>query len=232
MKLSEANRPLRVLDKLMQGGLGAGNIGVVMSRHGTGKMAVLTSIALDHAIHERNVLCVFLDRSVDEVRAYHDEILAEIIDLIDVNERNGIYARAERHKQIYTYKSGGFSVKRLTDTLAMLANHAEFKPAMVEIHGWPDFQQVEVQEIAALQRAAKEYSTEIWLSAHTHLEDHKDRRGLPDYIARLESNFAVLLLLEPQGEVVNIRCIKSHDAPPPQGIHLEFDPKTQLIRWR
>ena len=48
MNLTDANRPLRVLDKVLEGGLGLGNVGVVMARHGLGKVAVLTSIAIDH----------------------------------------------------------------------------------------------------------------------------------------------------------------------------------------
>ena len=39
--------PLRVFERSIQGGLGKGNVGVVMSRAGAGKTAFLVDIALD-----------------------------------------------------------------------------------------------------------------------------------------------------------------------------------------
>ncbi|MCA8961604.1 MAG: hypothetical protein KDC38_13865, partial [Planctomycetes bacterium] len=75
----DSNRPLRVLDKAIGGELGRGNLGLVMSRHGTGKLAVLTSIAIDHAMDSRNTLHVAVGKSLGDVRAYHDEVYAEIL---------------------------------------------------------------------------------------------------------------------------------------------------------
>ena len=47
MSETDSNRPLRVFDRILGGGLGKGNIGVLTSRHGTGKVAILTLIAID-----------------------------------------------------------------------------------------------------------------------------------------------------------------------------------------
>ena len=53
--LNERN-PLRLFEHSIHGGLGPGNIGVVVARHGIGKTAFLVGIALDDAIRGRNVL--------------------------------------------------------------------------------------------------------------------------------------------------------------------------------
>ncbi|MGA1780373.1 MAG: hypothetical protein ACO4CW_08565, partial [Planctomycetota bacterium] len=66
MNLVDGNRPLRVLDKVLQGGLGLGNVGVVMAQHGLGKVAVLTSIAIDHAMDGKNALHVSVGKSVSD----------------------------------------------------------------------------------------------------------------------------------------------------------------------
>ena len=110
-RLTDANRPLRVLDKVLQGGLGPGNIGVLMSRPGTGKLAVLTTIAIDNAMDGRNTLHVALHESVSDVRAYDDEVFAEIAESLDLNDRAEILAKIERHKHIYTYRHGGFNLE-------------------------------------------------------------------------------------------------------------------------
>ena len=53
-----------------------------------------------------------------------------------------------------------------------------------------------------------------------------------------EREFLVLLVLlvhkaplEPEGQRVNIRFLKTHDFTPPAGVRLQFDPETMLIRW-
>ncbi len=231
MKLSEANRPLRVFDKAMNGGLGAGNIGVLMSRHGTGKVSVLTSITLDHAMNLRKVLHVALGKSVSDVRAFQDEVLQAIIQKLDVAERPDLISRVERHRQIYTYTDGSFSLKRTRDTLELLANHAEFRPEIIDIQGWPDFEKCSTGEFSKLKKIAQEFETELWLTAHTHRDAPQDERGVPPFVSQFEEYISVLIGLEPVQTKVRIKFVKTHDTTPPQGIHLEFDPITQLIHW-
>jgi len=232
MKLTDANRPLRALDKVIQGGLGKGNIGVLTSRHGTGKVAVLTSIAVDHAMDGRNVLHVALNESISDIRAYDDEVFDEIATSLGLHDRAEVLAKVERHKQIYTYRSGGFSVDRLGETLRFLAERAEFAPQMIELQGWPEFRTLAAEDFGNLKRLAVDHECEIWCYAHSTRTDELDERGIPSFIARFENHIEVLIALEPEGRHVNLRFAKTHDQPPPDGIHLEFDPRTMLIRWR
>ncbi|MFQ5655851.1 MAG: hypothetical protein ACE5GW_14120 [Planctomycetota bacterium] len=232
MKLTDANRPLRVLDKVLQGGLGAGNVGVLMSRHGTGKIAVLTSIALDHAMDGRNTLHVSVGKSVSDIRAFHNEVLNEIVESLGLGDRGELFTKVERHKQIYTYRDGSFSLERLRESLGFLAEHAEFQPEIVELQGWPDFESTSREEFQELKAIAAERSLELWCAAQSHRDDPTDERGVPDHVRRLEEEIEVLVALEPEGEHVRLRFIKTHGTPPPEGIHLEFDPKSMLIRWR
>ena len=51
-ELNERN-PLRLFEHSIHGGLGRGNIGVVVARHGIGKTAFLVGIALDDAMRGR-----------------------------------------------------------------------------------------------------------------------------------------------------------------------------------
>lgn len=232
MSLADANRPIRVFEKVLDGGLGAGNIGVVMSRHGTGKAAILTSLALDHAMDGQHTLHVCFGKSVDDVRAYDDEVLAEMIRCYGIENKAEVMTTVERNKQIYTYQDGEFDRHRLRHTLEILAKHAEFRPNLIEIQGWPSFARMNVEEISALRAIAVEFECEIWLSAHTHRDDEVDERGLPKYIGELEEHIEVIVALEPESNHVNIRFVKSHDKPAATGVNLEFDPKTMVMRWR
>jgi hypothetical protein len=232
MKLTDAYRPLRVLDKAIKGGLGRGNIGVVVARHGTGKQAILTTLALDHALDGRNTLHVALNESISDVRAYDDEVFEEIAKSLGIPNRAEVLAEVERHKQIYTYRGGGFSLDKLSETLKFLAERAEFKPEMIEIQGWPDFREIAEEEMRQLKTIAIEHQCEIWCSSHIHREDERDESGLPRYLSRFLDHIEVVIALEPKDRRVHLQFLKTHDEKPPEGIRLVFDPSAMLIRWQ
>lgn len=227
----DSNRPMRVLDRMIQGGLGRGNIGVISSRHGTGKVAVLTSIAIDHAMDGRNTLHVVIGKSVADIRAYHDEVFEETVRSIGRSAAPDLLT-VERHKQIYAYRDGAFTIDRMRDTLAFLKDHAEFVPELIEIQGWPDFEAGSVRkEVESLKQLAKDFDAELWFTAQTSREDEV-RDGLSASVAEVAELIDVILVLEEDADHVNLRFAKTHDSKPPSGLHLEFDPKTLLVRWR
>ncbi len=228
----DTNRPLRVLDRAIGGGLGVGNLGVIMSRHGTGKTAVLTSIALDHAMDRRNTLHVAVGKSVSDIRAYHDEVYQEIVKSLDLGDEAD-YLTVERHKQIYTYRNEALTIDRLRETLCFLRDHGQFVPELIELQGWPDFESGGrgEAETRGLKSLAEEFKTEIWLAAHTHRDDKVDERGVPACLSAVEDEISVLISLEEEADHMNLRFVKT---PTDSGtnVKLEFDPKTMLIRWR
>ena len=76
-ELNERN-PLRLFEHSIHGGLGRGNIGIVVARRGLGKTAFLVGIALDDAMRGRKVLHVSLDKTVDHLREFYDEIFMDL----------------------------------------------------------------------------------------------------------------------------------------------------------
>src|SRR5204862_483551 len=71
--------PLRLFEHSINGGLGRGNIGVVVARHGIGKTAFLVGIALDEAMRGRKALHVSLDKTVDHLREFYDEMQLSLL---------------------------------------------------------------------------------------------------------------------------------------------------------
>ncbi len=234
MNLTDANRPLRVLDKVLAGGLGLGNVGVVMAKHGLGKVAVLTSIAIDHAMDGRNALHVSVGKSVSSVRAFHDEVLNEILTSLNVSgDRATHMTKVERHKQIYSFSdSKGFNVAKLESTIEFLDQHAGFRPEMIELSGWPDFEALEPTTMASLKSLATKWNCELWVSAHTNGEMPTNDKGIPEVISRCLDDIEVLVALESESDHVNLKFLKTHGEPKNTGMNLQFDPKSMLIRWR
>ena len=70
--------PMRIFENSIHGGLGAGNLGVVVARHGMGKTAFLVDIALDDLMRGRKVLHVTIGRTIEHVREYYEEIFRDL----------------------------------------------------------------------------------------------------------------------------------------------------------
>ena len=77
-KYLNARSPLRLLEKGLHGGLGVGNLGVVLAGHGVGKTAFLVGVALDELLRAGRVLHVCIDQPVAHVRAHYDTVFEEL----------------------------------------------------------------------------------------------------------------------------------------------------------
>ena len=75
--------PLRVFDRSVHGGLGPGNLGVVLARAGVGKTPFLAQIGLGELLADRKVLHVSASTSVAEVRQCYDAL---VLDLLGYNK--------------------------------------------------------------------------------------------------------------------------------------------------
>lgn len=227
-----ANRPLRIFEKVLEGGLGSGNVGAVIARHGTGKDAVLTLLAVDKAMMGANVLIVTLDRSVADTRAFRDEVLTVVEDSIDLKDRASMLTKVERHTRIHAYPGSEFHLDKVRKTLAFAKEHAEFGPALIEFQGWPHVGPGKTDALADIAAFAKETGAEIWITIHTHSDDQLDEQGLPQWLTGASDHLSTIVALEPAAETVPLRFVKVKGHAPASQPHLEFDPKSMLLRWR
>src|SRR5438034_8982233 len=110
-ELNERN-PLRLFEHSIHGGLGPGNVGVVVARHGIGKTAFLVGIALDDAMRGRKRLHVSLDKTVDHIREFYDEI---VMDLAHSGRLEAMPARrrdVERNRMRDTYTGNSVTIDK------------------------------------------------------------------------------------------------------------------------
>jgi KaiC/GvpD/RAD55 family RecA-like ATPase len=70
--------PLRLLEKSIHGGVGAGNIGVIAARKGTGKTACLVHIATDQLFQGKHVIHVSFAGRTDHIISWYEDIFGEI----------------------------------------------------------------------------------------------------------------------------------------------------------
>lgn len=220
--------PLRVFEKSIHGGLGRGNIGVVVARAGVGKTAFLVGVALDDLMRGKKVLHVSLGQSMNKVREYYDEIFLDLARTSQLEDSMAIRREMESHRNIHAYLGNTFSVPKLVEDLALLREHVHFEPAAVIVDGW-DFERATVEDLRALHEIALAFGAELWMSAVTHRNSPRNERGIPEPVAHVAEAVDVIVSLAHDGKGVHVRLLKDHDNPDVSDVPIALDPTTMLL---
>jgi hypothetical protein len=221
--------PMRVFENSIHGGLGAGNIGVVVARHGMGKTAFLVDIALDDLLRGRKVLHVTIGRTIEHVREYYVEIFHDLARATELEGAAEIRREIESHRHIKSYLKDTFSVEHLKTHIMMLRETMGFVPVAIVIDGY-DFETATTESLAELRTIAELLKCEIWMAAHTHRTDPRDEHGIPEPVAHLTSALAVIVHMAHDGTSVHLQVLKDHDNPDVSSLALVIDPTTMLLR--
>jgi hypothetical protein len=220
--------PYRVFENSIHGGLGRGNLGVVVGRHGVGKTAFLVGVALDDLLRGRNVLHVALGQPMWKVREYYDEIFDDLARTSGLENAPAIYREMERHRNIHAYLGRTFNIPKLVTDLDILKEHADFRPSAILVDG-VEFERIGDEELAGFREIARENSAEVWLSAVAHRESKFNEHGVPEPVAHLEANLDVIVRLYHDGKAVHVHLLKDHDNPQVSAARVALDPVTMLL---
>jgi len=219
-----ARSPLRLLEKGLHGGLGRGNLGLVLAGAGVGKTSFLVGVALDDLLRSQPVLHVSLDHTVSHVRDYYDTVFEDLVATTHLENASVVRAEADRLRRIRAYPAAEFEATRLREAID-LENEIGGKLALVVIDGLDPAARTPA-EIQALRDVAKEKETEVWMSAPLPAE-HSE--GLPKSLGPVEPLFSVILVLEPHATEVALRALKDHDSTDVSALHVGLDPRTLLL---
>ena len=193
--------PLRALDSALEGGLGRGNLGVVIARHGGGKTPFLVGIALDHLLRGERVLHVSLDQKVDHVREFYDTILDDLARTVDLGHHPELRLELERRRHIHTYLGGSFQTARLAEAVTFSREHTSFEPAVLVLDGF-DFSKARPADVEALGEIARRADAELWMTAVRHRDEKvTDPDGIPDPVAAFKGLAKVIISLQTDGDV-------------------------------
>jgi hypothetical protein len=220
-----ARSPLRLLEKGLQGGLGRGNLGLVLAGHGVGKTPFLVGVALDELLRGGSVLHAACDQTVGHVRAYYDTVFEELAATTHLEDEATTHAEIDRRRSIRVYPAGALTVAKLRDA-ALFDAEAGRPPSLIVVEGL-DLARAGREEAAALREVARDLKAEIWVSASC---DEERPERVPPAIARLDDLVSVILALEPgDARSVRLRALKDHESPDPSTLHVALDPRTLLL---
>jgi KaiC/GvpD/RAD55 family RecA-like ATPase len=221
--------PLRAFERSIHGGLGRGNLGVMIARAGVGKTACLVQIAMDDLMRGRPVLHVSLDQPVSHVRGWYDEIFRELSGAYNLVHPEIVRLEVERSRHIQSYLGKSFSVGKLYDAARFLKEHMDFHPAAMIIDGY-SFTDAADDQVRSLKALAVELNCEMWLSALTRRQEPvSDESGIPTSVARFGDFVSVVVMLEFKQSRVSLQLLKDHDNPDVSRLSIELDPRTLLL---
>ncbi len=223
-KFVNARSPLRLLEKGLHGGLGAGNLGVVIAGHGVGKTSVLVGVALDELLRSGRVLHVCLDDTVAHVRAYYDTVFEDLAATTHLENEAEVHAEVDRLRNIRVYPPNALTASKLRDAVK-LESEVGVKPSLLVLEGL-DVETIPRDDLADIKRLAEELAAEVWISASSESERVRE---IPEGIRRVDDLVSVILALEPGPEAVALRALKDHDNPDLSALHVALDPRTLLL---
>lgn len=219
-----ARSPLRLLEKGLHGGVGAGNLGVVIAGHGVGKTSFLVGVAVDELLRGGRVLHVSCSHPVNHVRAHYDTVFEELAHTMHLENEGLIHGEIDRHRSVRVYPPNTFSPAKLRDAVK-LERETGGAPSLIVLEGF-DLAGLPRADVEDLKELAHELDAEIWLESTSG--DERDVRparavdGLGDLVS-------VIIALDPGEGEVRCRAVKDHDNPDVSDLHVALDPRTLLL---
>jgi hypothetical protein len=223
-KFLNARSPMRLLEKGLHGGLGAGNLGLVIAGPGVGKTAFLVGVGLDSLLRGEHILHVSLDHTVSHVRTYYDTLFEDLASSAHLEDEAVTHAEIDRRRSIRAYPRASFSAGKLREAVK-IESEAGARPTLVIVEGF-EFAGAAPGELADFKALAEELGAEMW---HSVGSDEEHVSALPSVVAPAADVISVIVALEPDGDHVALRALKDHDNPDLSALHVHLDPRTLLL---
>lgn len=222
------NNPLRALGLEDKSGKELQSMmGLVMSRAGLGKTAILVQFALDCMLLGNNVLHISIGEGLDKTRTWYDDILSLLTD----GEKVENIPEIMKKRMIMTFKESSFSKALLEERLDDLVEQGIFQPSCLIIDGY-DF---EVNDKATLEGFRSFMNDRglkmIWFSAVSHRGDNRTSAdGVPAPCHEVDDLFDTVLLIKPEDNEMKLDIMKCDNCSIDPGSSLILDPSTMLIK--
>lgn len=223
--------PRTLLERDGYPGPGPGRLALALGRAGVGKTAFIVGIGIDALLSGQKVLHVSLERTVDKVRTWYDDLLVELLRREKKLEHwAAIQLEVERNRHIHTYLDGSFSTDRFRQALNLLRTAMDFTPDVVILDRL-DTRDLQPETIGELRTIAGEIQAEMWMAFRTHRDDPKPEPGrLPGSAAEFEQYVDLAFSLNPHGDRVRLHVIKDRDQVVDQDLNILLNPKTLLLK--
>lgn len=214
--------PVRHFDKITDGGLKGGELGLVTAKKGLGKTAVLVQFGLDSMLQSKQLVHVSFDQHSSNIIAWYDSIFSEIAKQKNIADNNELKNSINKERTILNFNQETFTLPRVIKTLKALKEGGISVSALV-IDGLV-LDNVSKDDVKAVADFAKEEKMSVWFS------DTKDSNKLEDSCkADVLPFFDCVCHIESDGKGLQLNVLKLRDKTGVQG-NVSLDTKTLLMK--
>ncbi|MDY0371295.1 MAG: hypothetical protein WCS59_01775 [Sphaerochaetaceae bacterium] len=233
MEIQELNAlsPLRAFDESLDGGLGKGNLGVLVSRHGIGKTACLVHLATDKLFRNEHIIHVSFSGNVEHVINWYKEVFRQISENRSLADAASIYNEILANRVVMNFSQENVSIEKVLSSLETLIRQGSFNADAVMLDGYKLTVATE-DDVRKIKQFAMDMRLEVWFSVSPVRSDVQfDENGVPSTILRYEQLIDVLIGLkynEAMDKVI-MTLVKHGESMDPKPMHVNLNPKTMLI---
>ena len=228
-----SNNPLRALGLEKEDGADSRRVGLVMSRAGLGKTAILVQIAMDSMLRDNKVLHVAIGEDLEKTRTWYVDILDLMNQETKTDDFQQVVDEAMKNRLIMTFKENSFDTAKLEERMEDLAKQEVFNADCLVIDGF-DFA---VADSASALKDLKGFMDRnslkmIWFSAVSHRDDDRvSANDVPAPCHEMDDAFDTVLLIAPEDKDIKLKTLKCSEACAiDAGKALLLDPETMLLK--
>ena len=213
--------PVRFFDQATNGGLKAGEMGILTSKKGLGKTAVLVQIGLDMLLQDKKVVHVSFNQHTNSIITWYKDIFWEMSKKKNLANAEEIKNELLAKRIILNFNQNTVSAEQIVNTLkALLAGGI---PTACLIIDGLNFSKVRENDITVLKNYAAEAGFVIWATCNCEDED-------PCTVMQAETAAQIntIVHMEQKGDAIDMTVLKMHGTEV-KGINLHLDPKTLLM---
>lgn len=213
--------PIRAFDEAANGGLKAGELGLVTAKKGLGKTSLLVQFGMDTLLNGKQLVHVSFDQHSQNVISWYDGIYTEISKKKSIANAAEVKEQILKGRTILNFNQDNFNLEKVVNTLnALKAGGIAVAGVVIDN---VDFSKVKESDIQAVASYAKATKAKVWMSstvASDKLDDSAPKAILPYFniVAHLTSKGTTTLLQL-------LKVGKNKDIPS----ELKLDSKTLLI---
>ena len=233
MEIQELNAlsPLRAFDESLNGGLGKGNLGVLVSRHGIGKTACLVHLATDKLFRNEHIIHVSFSGNVEHVINWYKEVFRQISENRSLEDAASIYNDILADRVVMNFSQENVPIEKVLSSLETLIRQGSFNADAVMFDGYKLTIATE-DDVRKIKQFAIDMRLEVWFSVSPVRPDVEfDENGVPSTILKYEELIDVLIGLKYNESMdkVLMTLVKDGEQLDPKPMRVTLDPKTMLI---
>jgi hypothetical protein len=222
--------PIRIFEQSINGGLKAGEIGVIASPNGVGKTSVLVQLALDKLLQGKKVIHVSFTQDTHYVPIWYEDIFDEFINKKNLENASDIKNDLVKNRVLMNFSQDGISKIQITKSLRAMIIEGGFKADSIIVDGF-DFSRIDKESVAEVKNFATELGVSVWYSCSVKDEGslQYDKENIPVMLESFANLIDIVIVLQPKSDHVELSISKDRGSVISKSMAMKLDPKTLLI---